>query len=105
MQQQQQKLDGKTVDRSTIFVILRKVSVIQHTVNTLELELKENKDKIFTLEEEGAQENIKRKLAWIKEKKFEHMLQRVREEKFKVADQLDETEQEEVLYGKRNHID
>lgn len=97
-----QKLDGNTVDRKSLFEMLRKSSVIQNNIAIIELEINDVDTEINITKMEREKLLLQRKQLWIKEKKYDFMYKKVAQERSYKTLLQEEIEQEEVIYGNKS---
>lgn len=94
------KLDGLIVSRNEIYELLRKNAITQQSISQLLIEKESIKVQLEEVKNEYHMETVKRRILWIKEKKYDYLLKRLKREVLLHEEFLEEVEQEEVIYGK-----
>lgn len=94
------KLDGLIVSRNDIYELLRKNAITQQSISQLLIEKESIKVQLEEVKNEYHMEMVKRRILWIKEKKYDYLLKRLKREVLLHEEFLEEVEQEEVIYGK-----
>lgn len=93
------RLDGQQVNRKDIYEHVRKLSVLEHNIGLVELELSKINDELATLAQRRRQERATIKALWLRQKKYEYLIGKIHEARMEVELQQDEEEQEERYNG------